>query len=263
MRRGRLLVIRGGLRKKAVRRAAALTFATPPSMAPRRVSSHASAVAPLTYSRSSPAPLHLLVEWYADPAPARLAELRSAFMENLGNEHFADVRAFGSIADLARLPDHKRLVKVPSPQRMTFARFFDYASGNLSGTVCVIANADIYFDDSLGMLATVDLEQQMLTLTRWDVQADGRSVFLGRPDSADAWVFRPPVSIPRCEFHLGKPGCDNRIAYLADEAGYIVSNPSLTVVAHHLHLSGQRNYRPADRVQGPYLQVHPSKLTVT
>jgi len=56
-------------------------------------------------------------------------------------------------------------------------------------------------------------------------------------------------------FTQGVPGCDNKIAYLLQEAGYVVTNPSTTIKTYHLHLSGIRHYNAKYRVPRPRINV--------
>jgi hypothetical protein len=40
---------------------------------------------------------------------------------------------------------------------------------------------------------------------------------------------------------MGVAGCDNRLAYELEQAGFIVINPSLSIKTYHLHLTNIRN----------------------
>jgi hypothetical protein len=42
-----------------------------------------------------------------------------------------------------------KLNQIVIGKRLTFQAAFDYANSNLSGEVCALANADIYFDETL------------------------------------------------------------------------------------------------------------------
>src|SRR5204862_5215377 len=52
----------------------------------------------------------------------------------------------------------------------------------------------------------------------------------GMATSQDVWAFEGPVKpVAFSDFALGKPGCDNRIAYELGQAGYEVLNPCLSI----------------------------------
>lgn len=108
----------------------------------------------------------------------------------------------------------------------------------------MIANSDIFFDESLGMFLrdvdTIDFDNTILALSKWidwKVENDFISLF-PRVDSQDAWVFRTPLSdnlVNLTPFYLGAPRCDNRIASIFTSFGYRVHNPSFRI--HAIELS--------------------------
>ena len=216
-------------------------------------------------SRRRPAPVkpHLLVEWYAEAHPGRAAELATCLAANVANSALAQIHVLGRPNDLAMVPSAPNLLKIPVDQRMTFAAFIQYAGREIAGQPCVIANLDIQIDEAAAVLLSVaDLRGHFLALCRWNILASDALRFFNRNNSADAWAFEAPLTIEGADFHLGKPGCDNRIAKLADEAGLRVSNPSLSLVIRHLHLSGRRNYRVSETVPDPYALVTPTRLRI-
>ena len=76
--------------------------------------------------------------------------------------------------------------------------------------------------------------------------------------SQDVWAFKAPLPKVDAKFLMGKPGCDNRIAYEFRRAGLRVNNPAYSIMAAHLHMSQKRNYTHGkDTVPGPYALVVP------
>jgi hypothetical protein len=132
-----------------------------------------------------------------------------------------------------------------------YSDLFAYANDTLAGCTVIIANADIFFDDSLALIDNISLSGRMLCLCRWDENSDGLPAHFDRPDSQDAWIFEAPLPRIEAEFHLGVPGCDSRLAFEASKAGLTVSNPSRSVRARHLHRSTIRRYTESDRLRGP------------
>jgi hypothetical protein len=209
----------------------------------------------------------LLTGFYLDPDPARRAELVECLSRNVANDALDAVHVLledaADPAALAAAYDPFRAAKVhlvAHGRRSTYRDLFDYANRLPAGTVVAVANADIYFDESLRRAASEDLTQRLLCLSRWDVLADGRLALFEHPASQDAWIFRVPLPAFPCEFPLGVPGCDNRLAWEASNAGLTVSNPARSVRACHLHHSGVRRYTERQRVAGPVLTVPASRL---
>jgi len=203
---------------------------------------------------------HLLVGFYEERDPDRMAEYTTCLARNLdccdiARVHvFDETRAAGATPRMSVL-GHPRMERVLCGRRTRFEDFFAYAARELPGRTVIIANTDVFFDESLGELAGYPLDGRLLALSRWDEQRDGSSVLFEEPGSQDAWIFRAPLRPFRCDWYLGVPGCDNRLAWEARAAGLDVTNPARTIRARHLHLSGRRNYSRADLVEGPMAGV--------
>ena len=180
---------------------------------------------------------------------------------------------------------HSHIVQVVVGARLTFARAFAYAhehvwragarEGNTGGgsgsdfvnasAVMVLANADIFFDDTLGKVRSgrIELDGCALALLRWNVGTDGALHWSPRIDQQDAWVMSLPLPATLrkacgrgdCDFPLGLLQADNRIAAILQDAGLRVSNPALALVARHLQLGTGRSYTDQDTVPGKSLFV--------
>jgi FkbM family methyltransferase len=200
----------------------------------------------------------LLIGFYEDPNPWRRAELLECLRRNVANACLQQIHVF-----IEHPREHTQLVSaypvlaadkvqlIAHGRRVTYRDLFEYANRRLPGRSAIIANADIYFDETLIHLDGVELAGRLLCLSRWDIQPDGSAQLFDRPDSQDAWIFAAPIGNLACDFYLGVPGCDNRLAWEAERAGLVVSNPSRSVMANHLHLSAVRHYGHAQRLSGP------------
>jgi hypothetical protein len=196
----------------------------------------------------------LLTAFYEDAAPTRRQELVECVRLNVADETIGEIHLFleeplnaevrsALVEPKIRLIEHER--------RATFRELFDYANDNFAGRRVAIANADVYFDGSLARLDGYDLSNELLCLSRWDVQPNGSAWLFEHPDSQDAWIFEAPIRPFPCDFHLGLPACDNRLAWEAAQAGLAVSNPARSLRAYHLHLSHVRRYGEEQRLPGP------------
>ncbi|NDC62876.1 MAG: hypothetical protein EBZ59_02575 [Planctomycetia bacterium] len=186
----------------------------------------------------------LFQQRYTSPNPGRQREL----------EH---VRAVNEAA-----PVFSEVVHVDGGERRwTFADFFRLAEARFPGRLCVLANSDIAFDDSLAAAGPLAERGALVALSRWDdscspsmegrVEGNGWHFY---SHSQDAWVFRagglPPFA---AEFQLGVPQCESRLAYEAAAAGTVVVNPALSVRCLHHHASAVRTWARRDRYRGPLL----------
>jgi len=199
----------------------------------------------------------LLVGHYREFVESRRGEYAECVRRNAANPCLDEIHVFiEDTSDPAEVlaevaVEHRAKLRfVELRRRLLFVDLFRYASDQLAGVAVAIANADIFFDDTLGLLAGRDLFNQLLCLSRWDEREDGSPIFYDQPWRQDAWIFEAPLRPFDAAFHLGLPGCDNRIAAEAAAVGIAVSNPSRSIIAHHLHCSGTRNYNESKRIGG-------------
>lgn len=147
-----------------------------------------------------------------------------------------------------------------SAGRLTYDDLFSHAARSFPGEICVVANSDISFDDSLRLAVPLVRENALVTLSRWESEAgpvmgghvadeDHGKLF---SQSQDTWIF-VAGGLPRfrTDFQLGILTCETRLAYEAAAAGVTVLNPALSVRSWHHHASNDRTYRLGDSYEGP------------
>lgn len=151
-------------------------------------------------------------------------------------------------------------------ERPTFNELFVIANGyGLKNDQIILANLDIFFDNTLEKLKSSNvLDENVICLTRWEFNGNNISKYIGWDYSQDVWMWKTPLNTQNmdCDFELGKPGCDNRIAYEFSK-DYNVINPCKTIRANHYHVSQYRTYIPGDMketIPEPYLRVTPTYL---
>lgn len=188
--------------------------------------------------------MNLIVQYYRCADSDRQAEIDRCLRNNLLNPHLAAIHLLTEEHfDLSQFPGSNKIVQTVIGERLTFELAFRYANeADSDGTMTwILSNADIYFDDTLRLVEWKNLDGVVYALTRHDLQVDG-SCMLVPPEFAhgcqDAWFFRNPLPLSRMftRFHLGIPGCDNRIAHEIVQAGMVVLNPCLQITALHLDL---------------------------
>lgn len=106
----------------------------------------------------------------------------------------------------------------------------------------------------------------MICLLRWELEGDEPFLFnhpnnIMRGISQDSWMWysqESPLTIPETKVLMGKPGCDNRIAFvLRNYLKYDLLNCPFLIKSYHNHKSGIRYYSRADKIQGPYNYIQP------
>jgi len=114
----------------------------------------------------------------------------------------------------------------------------------------MVANNDIYFDDTAAELKDID-EDIFCCISRWN-NYYGEFEIQGHSNlSQDVWVFRKPIPqemIDVSHFCQGTMSCDNHIAYIAIVHDFKVDNPCQLVKCYHLHAdSKEKTYSIYDR----------------
>jgi FkbM family methyltransferase len=206
----------------------------------------------------------LLTGFYRDSDESRHGELVTCLQRNLDNCLLNEIHLFieDSIepAALSIFHSSTKIRLINHGRRVKFQELFAYANKRLIGQRVIIANADIFFDHTLARLDGYNLSDKLLSLSRWDVQPDGSLIFFDHPSSQDAWIFQTPIRDFPCDFYLGVPGCDNRLAWEAEHAGLAIANPGRSIMAQHLHLSGIHRYSERERYSGPTKSLPPGFL---
>lgn len=188
--------------------------------------------------------INLYINYYKDKNLERQKEIDYCFYKNISNENL-------------------NVIILDSQARVTFKMFFDKINKiTFKNDINIIANSDIFFDESLNFVNNIK-DNECYALSRWDLDKNGQAKHFNRADSQDTWIIKGFVKKNMFgDFNMGFRGCDNRLAYEFEHAGYKILNPSLTIKTYHLHNTGIRNYNmsPEFLVPKPYLTVNPVSL---
>lgn len=228
-------------------------------------------------------PIALLVEHYRAGEPRRQRELDACLAANVANRFIDRIHLFTDAPpDLGAItvPSGKMQV-VPVDARLTFEACFAHVRTHVAdGTTCIVANADIHFDDTLALLKAYPMAGRAFALLRYDQRDDGAIELFGtnrdapmyhpnviRGGSQDAWIFGAPLPpIHDClDFFVGGVHlCDSKINWVLQHAGLEVTNPCYSIRAIHRHGSHVRNRaRHPACSQPPYFGPPPCHLDCT
>jgi hypothetical protein len=224
----------------------------------------------VTVSRSTPLtsatsdPIHLVTQFFLSTDSTRLAELRLALRFNVENPHVDTVTLLNEriyTADELGLESPK-ITQVVIGSRL---RFNDVWAMRKPGYT-VLTNADIFVDATIARIRQSDLHARraMYALLRYE-HPSGK-LFGPRADSQDTWIVHSSLELTSAElnafkFELGRPGCDNKVAYLFAAMGVEIYNDPALIHTHHCHASPGRSY--PEKVDAPYLFVCPANLPCT
>jgi len=203
---------------------------------------------------------NLFQSWFISPNEERNLEFEFCLKKNLENPIIDKIFLFTQLEDIPI--EHEKIQRIDFNGRPLYQDFFKFINELRDhGAFSIIANLDIYFDETLELIKFSDV-RTVLALTRYDVINHLENRFFSRSDSQDSWIFFGPIKANiKSNFPLGIRGCDNRIAAELMRAGYRVLNPSLSIRSFHLHRSGFRSpdYK-AIKIDPPYQRLNPCEI---
>lgn len=201
----------------------------------------------------------------------RVEEIKYAISSNVGRSWVTRVMfltqeaqaAKAFVADLA--PALAEKVSIHSvANRPTFQQFFDLANKNTDSTaVHVLLNNDIVLTESFSKLSTMLQTHDFFCITRYILVEPCSQLWQLDPHkeySQDVWSWQGQNKITNANFEMGQIRCDHCLAYTAATAGYLVSNPALTLQARHMHMSNYRTYSKAGMLTLPGKLTPPTSL---
>lgn len=198
----------------------------------------------------------LYTSFYKDKSEVRQKELELCLGMNINNPLIDKiVIMIEGHRELFPILQNEKIIAVEKP-RPTFQMFFDLANSiSKEDDISLIANSDIFYDESLGLLDTFNFNNTCIALSRYHYQQDGTIKLHHEKWSQDTWIFKGKIKqLKFAGFHLGIRGCDNRISYELKLAGYNVLNPALSLKSIHYHPSDLHNYGN-NFVPKPYMAV--------
>jgi hypothetical protein len=147
-------------------------------------------------------------------------------------------------------------------KRMTFRNFVEYSNSVDSNDVHIVTNLDMFFDNDLIKLKENNIDNHLVTLTRWNIDVTTKKAnFFNVNCSQDTWIWKGVVDLSKfdLDYFFGTPGIDNAVCGEFHETGYKVINPSLDLKSYHLHQDTTRGYTDDDVVRKRLYLLYPTK----
>ena len=203
---------------------------------------------------------NLFINLYPESHEARRKELFDCLQNNINNSSIDIIYILVENVLRDDLFHNSKIILQPIAHRPTFQEIFELVNlVSKEKDINIVTNNDIYFDHTLNFIDCIK-ENDCYAITKIDIQKD-KLVRIQKTFSQDTWIFRGRIRIPGfCNFTMGLPGCDNRLAYELDQFGYDLQNPSHTIHCIHLHESNVRRYDMTVKVPMPYKDVRQGKL---
>lgn len=194
----------------------------------------------------------------------RQKEIDYCLQQNANNNYIKEIHLLTErVYDLSTVITENidKIKQIVIGKRLTYLDSFTYYSKNLLGKICILSNADIYFDCSLYILEHVNFNFDIFfCLNRYEVHSEQENyppMLHGTEEnhninvpylkpyepsiwSQDVWIWKSSnmsrLLSEKYNFMLGISGCDNMIARLLYDDNYTIINPSRLIVCNHYDL---------------------------
>ena len=222
---------------------------------------------------SDPIPKLWLIQQYYEPKEAKRArEIRQCLTKNLENPWIDKVVLLNEKE--YKLPANPKIHQHVLGHRLMYSDVLeairDYAPKD---TIVAFANADIYLDETAMKLWSLNLNDKLLALLRYEAPESSDEpprLFGPRADSQDCWIVNSQsIQNPNkswgdfSEFRIlfGQSGCDNAFAYEMMRKKFLLTNPAISIQTIHCHRSNIRHYNPKDIVERPvFVYIQPTPI---
>ena len=207
----------------------------------------------------------LITSYYESANTIRNREINDCLINNCNNKFIKKIYLLNDkIYNLDFLPSQDKIVQVltNNPEnQLSFDFAISFTNTHLKDEICILANSDIYYDNTLVLLKNYNLNKKVIALSRYE-SSTGK-LWKNAISSQDTWIYKSPVSvdIAKCNFNFGVPACDHLIGSLFNEQN-LVFNPCLDLKSYHLHDSMYRTYTHSQKLSGNYFFVIPSHLNL-
>lgn len=202
--------------------------------------------------------INLHIQYYITNNADRQRELDKCLSINLSNTMIDRVFIYLDKETREKLDYFKdmwhnpKIVIIDTEERLSFAIGFRYFQPNAWN---ILANSDIYFDNSLECLPEQPDPSRVYCLTRYELPEKKLNEL--SHCCQDSWIhwgkFSSDVILQLKDIHLGVIGCDNRVTHILAINGYFPTNAALSIKSFHIHQGYKKVYGSNGRLYGNYL----------
>lgn len=227
------------------------------------------------FPEKSPYELHskskviLITQYYEPNNNERIVELKECLITNNNNKFINEIHLFIEKDYNFDFIKNNKIKFIKTDKQLSFKKVFDYSNIFDNNHIMILANSDIYFDESLKNIHDIDFNKKFYALNKYNLDKNNNLKLDIRPNSQDTWIWKPPINIIQNENNtndyfneydgiiLGIGSCDNRILKIVEDSGYNIRNIFRIIKTIHNH---KNDYRPwhtdpyKKRLQNKYIE---------
>ena len=192
-------------------------------------------VKPILLAKPSEHKVILFQQYFLHNNKERSNEIKYCLKMNVNNKNIDTIYLLNEriYTDKELGLTSEKIIQINIGHRMLYSDIIDFVEKQeFKKSYVVIANADIFIDDSMANLKTIDLVSVPSMFAQLRYEYDGTinniKIFGPRADSQDVWIYHASLNkrlfnhIKAFKFMLGMAGCDNHITYLFKILNFII-----------------------------------------
>jgi len=195
----------------------------------------------------------LITQYYEPNNSERMIEIKECLINNNNNKLIDEIHLFIEKDYNFDFIKNNKIKFIKTDKQLSFKKVFDYSNTFDDNHIIILANSDIYFDESLQNIHYIDFNKTFYALNKYNLDKNNNLVLDGRHNSQDTWIWKPPINIIQNENNsndlfdkndgiiLGVGSCDTRILKVVEDSGYKIRNICRQIRSIHNH---KNDYRP-------------------
>lgn len=226
---------------------------------------------------SAPPPIHsevhLFGQFFINTDESRQKEIIHCLDKNSENPYITHIHLLNeriySESELG-ISSTKIIQHDNQGKRLTFQDIMVYIRTQKLLGYFMFANSDILFDETLlnvleSTIHETTRPKEMFALLRYEYNQNDitqSKLFGPKFDAQDTWIFHSSNFVSESQekvfnIEFGRPGCDNKVAYLLNIIGFTIINDPHFIKTYHFHTSDTRLHMKVNNVNAPYSVVVP------
>lgn len=209
--------------------------------------------------------LILFTPYFKSTSPIRQAEIDKCIINNINSGIFSKIVLM--VEGEINVPFTHETLLIENLYFQTTYSTWLHLSKRYKDCISILCNSDIYFNEEIKLITQIlNQNDTFIGLTRHDVIGSEYLLYNDSQWSQDVWALNTKDihSLESLDFFnipLGKPRCDNKIAYLFAINGWTLVNPCKFIKCFHLHESQIRTYNKYndETIFGGCVYIYPSE----
>jgi len=221
----------------------------------------------------------LITQYYEPKNEERKVEIKDCLINNSKNKLIDEIHLFVEKDYDFSFVNLDKIKLIHTDKQLSFKRSFDYSNHNFDNQhIIILANSDIYFNNTLVKIHDLNYDKIFYALSRHDLDINGNFKLIPTTyQSQDVWIWKTPIKVIRNKINetdffeendgivLGIGGCDNRIVKIMEETGYNVKNIGNKIHCIHNHKNNYRTWKTnpiQKKMQEKYVENGTERLPI-